>query len=237
MNDDKVKKQLGTNIGMYRKRCRMTQANLAEKLNYSDKAVSKWERGESLPDVLTLIQLAELFGVTVDVLLTDPNALPEKTGVVEKVMGKAVEKTLKRKANKSIILNLSTLLVWFVALLVFVVLSSVGIPKSWVSFFYAVPIDAIVRLSLRSAWRDFRWNQTLVSIIVWGTLVSLYMTFLLFCNESVWKIFLLGIPGQMAIYLWFRMYGKPRVEEKNGQKSIETENQAAEEADECSADQ
>ena len=224
MNDDRIKMQLGANIGIFRKRCGLTQAKLAEKLNYSDKAISKWERGESLPDVLTLIQLAELFGVTVDKLLADPDALPEKTGVVEKVMGKAVEKTLKRKANKNIILKLSTLLVWFVALLVFVILSSVGIPKSWVSFIYAIPIDSIVRLSLKSAWRDFRWNQTLVSIIVWGTLLSIYMTFLLFCNSNVWKLFLLGIPGQMAIYLWFRMYRKP-VEEKNGQEDTAPENQ------------
>lgn len=215
MNDETIKKQLGRNIGLFRRRNAMTQANLAEKLNYSDKAISKWERGESFPDVMTLVQLSELFGVTVDTLLADPNALPEKTGVVEKVMGKAVEKTLKRKANKSIILKLSTLLVWFVALLVFVVLSSINIPRSWVAFVYAVPIDAIVRLSLRSAWKDFQWNQTLVSVIVWGTLVSIYVSFLLFGNMNFWKILLLGIPGQMAVYLWFRMYRKPS-EDKNG---------------------
>ena len=222
MNDEKIKIQLGTSIGMHRKKCGMTQAKLAEKLNYSDKAISKWERGESLPDVLTLIQLSELFGVTVDEMLADPNALPESPGVVEKVVGKAVEKTLKRKATKTVILKLSTLLVWFLALLIFVILSSLGIPKSWISFIYAIPIDSIVRLSLRSAWHDFQWNQTLVSIIVWGTLLSLYMTFLLFSGSNVWKLFLLGIPGQMAIYLWFRMYRKP-AEEKNGQENTQSE--------------
>ncbi len=219
MNDEKLKMQLGANIGAYRKRCGMTQAKLAEQLNYSDKAVSKWERGESVPDLLTLVQLAELFGVTVNDLLTDPDALPEKTGVVEKVMGKAVQKTLKRKADKNVILKLSSLLVWFVALLFFVVLSSIRIPNSWMAFFYAVPIDAIVRLSLRSAWHDFRQNQILVSVIVWGTLACIFMSLLVFCSYNVWKVFLLGIPGQMAIYLWFRMYRKPK-EEQNGQKGI-----------------
>ena len=58
MEDDKLKKQIGANIASYRKRMRLTQAGLAEKLNYSDKAVSKWERGESAPDVQTLVQLA-----------------------------------------------------------------------------------------------------------------------------------------------------------------------------------
>ena len=156
MNYEKLKSQLGANIVMYRKRSGLTQAKLAERLNYSDKAVSKWERGESVPDVLTLVQLAELFEITVDELLADPEALPmEAGGRIEQAMEAAVEKTLKRKANKRVILALSSLLVWFVALFVYVVVSSLDIPKSWVTFFYAVPADAIVQLSMRSAWHDF----------------------------------------------------------------------------------
>ena len=69
MNDEKLRFQLGANIASYRKHFGLTQAGLAEKLNYSDKAVSKWERGESMPDVQTLVQLAELFEVTVNDLL------------------------------------------------------------------------------------------------------------------------------------------------------------------------
>lgn len=216
MNDETLKKQIGANIASYRKRLNMTQAGLAEKLNYSDKAVSKWERGESAPDVLTLVQMAELFGITVNELLVDPNRLPDNPGTVERVMGKAVEKTLKRKADKRIILGLSSILVWFVALFIFVVLSSLDIPKSWVAFFYAIPADAIVMLSLRSAWKDFRWNQILVSAIVWGSLLSIYMTLFMFFQLNIWKLFLLGIPGQLAILLWFRLYRKSPKEEHNG---------------------
>ena len=73
MDEEKVKVQIGKNIASYRKRLRLTQAGLAEKLNYSDKAVSKCERGESVPDVQTLMQLAELFDITVNDLLVDPN--------------------------------------------------------------------------------------------------------------------------------------------------------------------
>ena len=80
MDDEKLKYQIGANIAAYRKRAGMTQAGLAEKLNYSDKAVSKWERGESIPDVLPLMQLASQFGITVNDLLTDPNALPGNPG-------------------------------------------------------------------------------------------------------------------------------------------------------------
>lgn len=213
MHDEKLKAILGSNIATYRKRQGLTQAGLGDKLNYSDKAVSKWERDESMPDVLTLVQIAELFGIAVNDLLTDPNRLPEETGAVVEKMEKAVEKTLKRKADKLSILGLSSLLVWFVALLLFVIISSLGIAKSWLAFIYAIPANAIVLLSLLSAWRDFRWNKTLVSVIVWGSLLSLYMSLLIFASFNIWKLFLLGIPGQMAVLLWFRLFRKVPKEE------------------------
>lgn len=206
MDDEKLRKHIGTNIAAFRKRANLTQLGLAEKLNYSDKAVSKWERGESVPDVLTLVQLAELFDVTVNDLLVDPDEILEQTdNKMERAMSAAVEKTMKRKATKRIILNLSSLLVWFVALLMFVIFSTLDIPKSWIAFIYAIPADAIVRLSLRSAWKDFRHNQGLVSVIMWGALLSIFMTVLLFVDFNSWKIFLLGIPGQLAIFLAFRL--------------------------------
>ena len=206
MNDEKLKAQLGANIASYRKRAQLTQAALAERINFSDKAVSKWERGESIPDLPTIIQLAEVFEVTVNDLLVDPNELPENAGKVERIMSKAVEKTLKRKANKRVILGLSSILVWFVALLAYVVCSSAELENSWLAFIYAIPVDCIVLLSLRSAWRDFRWNQTLVSGIVWGSLCSIYATLLVLLHLNIWKLFLLGIPGQLAIFLWFRLF-------------------------------
>jgi len=215
MDDEKLKKQIGINIISHRKRWGMTQAKLAEKLNYSDKAVSKWERGESAPDVLTLVQLSELFGITVDELLADPNALPENTGAVQRAMGKAVEKTLKRKADKKTILQLSSLLVWFVALFLFVVLSYLELPHSWIAFVYALPANGIVALSLCSAWHEFRWNRIFVSVIMWGALLSVYMSLLLFAKIGVAKIFLLGILGQIAVLLWFRLFRAPK-EEKHG---------------------
>ena len=216
MNDEKLKKTLGANIAAFRKRCGMTQLVLAEQINFSDKAVSKWERGESIPDVLTLMELADIFEITVDDLLKDHNALPENVGKVEQVMGKAVEKTLKRKADKRIIAQLCSVLVWFVALLSFVVCSSLELEKSWLAFFYAFPINCIVLLILRSAWRDFRSNQWLISGIVWGFLVSIYMTVWMFAGVHIWKLFLLGIPGQAAIFLWFRMFRKPAGEISHG---------------------
>jgi DNA-binding XRE family transcriptional regulator len=184
----------------------MTQAELAEKLNYSDKAVSKWERGESVPDVMTLAQIAELFGVGLDALVGfEP--------VVAVVKDAAVSP--KRQVNKNVIQMLVSILVWFVALFVYVVLSSMNVPKSWIGFVYAVPANAIVLLSLRSAWKKFGLNILLISAIVWGSLLSFYLTMLIFTGYNIWKLFLLGIMGQVAILLWFRMFHGPK-EEKNG---------------------
>lgn len=216
MDVEKLKEYVGANIAAYRKRAGLTQAMLAQKLNYTDKAVSKWERGESVPDVVTLASLAEFLGITVNDLLSDPNALPEHTGAVQQVMGKVVEKTLKRKADKKVILGLSSLLVWSVALLLYVILSTLDVEKSWLAFFYAVPADAIVLLSLRSAWKDFRWNRALISAILWGVLLSLYVTLLVLANFNAWRILLLGIPGQLAIFLWFRMFRTTKKEEQDG---------------------
>ena len=218
MYSENLKDLIGKNIAAHRKRSGLTQAGLAEKLNYSDKAVSKWERGDSVPDVLTLAQLAQLFDVTVDDLLKDPNALPEDTGAVQHAMEKVVARTLKRKANKNIILGLSSVLVWFVALFIYVVLSSLGLENSWLAFFFSIPAIAIVLLSLSSAWRDFRWYRALISAFMWGGIVSIYMSLLILVQVNVWRLFLLGVPGQIAILLWFRMFRpiRNREEENNG---------------------
>ena len=217
MDDDKLKSQIGANIAAHRKRCGMTQAGLAEKLNYSDKAVSKWERGESVPDVITLMHLAERFEIPVTDLLDDPNKIPEDS---DTKMQQVVEKTLKKKASKNIVLRLSSLLVWFVALFIYVVVSSFDIPNGWLPFFYAIPADAIVRLSLRSAWHDFRWNRVYVSIIVWGVLLSFFVTMSVFFGVYLWRVFLLGIPGQIAIFLWFRLF-RPAQEKEDTEKKEE----------------
>lgn len=206
MDLEKLKYQIGSNIAVQRKQAGLTQAGLAEKLNYSDKAISKWERGESMPDVLTLTQLAEVFDITVNDLLSDPNELPGNPTKLEQAMTQVSEKALKRKANKNVILALSSTLVWFVALFIFVIISSFNLPNSWIAFFYAIPVNAIVLLSLRSAWHDFRWNRVLISLIIWGFLISIYASLVIFLHFNMWRMFLLGIPGEIATTLWFRLF-------------------------------
>lgn len=207
MDAEKLKKQLGANITRYRKQAGLTQAGLAEKINYSDKAVSKWERGESMPDVPTLVLLSEQFGIGVNALLSDPDASEPAAELSEP------QAAPRCRVNRGSIQMLCSILVWGIALLAYVVLSSLHLPGGWLAFIYAVPVNAIVLLSLRSAWHDYRWNRACVSGIVWGCLACFHLTALCFFRVNIWRVYLLGLLGELAIFFSFRVVDKPKEEE------------------------
>ena len=79
-------------------------------------------------------------------------------------------------------------------------------PHLWLLFVLAVPANAIVLLSLRSAWKIYGWNRVLISIIMWGTLLFFYLMLLTTLGVNVWKILPVGLLGQTAIILWFKMF-------------------------------
>lgn len=199
MSNEQIKLQIGANIALYRKERGLTQAELASRLNYTDKAVSKWERGESVPDVLTMAQIAQQFEVSVDELIYGPDSASRPAPV-------------KRHSSKRAIQVLSSLLVWFVAMFIYVMVDSYHLPYGWIGFFAAVPVNAIVLVSLRSAWKKYNWNLVLVSVIMWGCLVLLHIVLLLSSGVNVWRVFLLGAAGQGAIVLCFRLFRRSREE-------------------------
>jgi transcriptional regulator with XRE-family HTH domain len=95
MNNDELKSRVGANIARLRRERGLTQAELAERINYSDKAVSKWERAESLPDVLTLLSLAEQLDTDLNTLV-GMSANP-KTEPVSEPESPAPEKPVKKR--------------------------------------------------------------------------------------------------------------------------------------------
>jgi transcriptional regulator with XRE-family HTH domain len=219
MDSDKLKIQVGSNIAAYRKRSGLTQAELAQKLNYTDKAVSKWERGESLPDVLTLLNLAQQLGTDLNTLTgTMPeSAEAEPKPATEIPAVKAPEKPKKPRrytADRSVIQKLSSILVWVVALFLYMLLEAFGVKNLWLLFVAAVPANAIVLLSLRSAWKCYGWNRILISVILWGSLLTLYLFLLTVSHVNVWRILPMGLLGQAAILLWFKMF-RPVKEDNN----------------------
>ena len=134
-----LKNIIATNIAKARRASGLTQLQLAEKLNYSDKAVSKWESGASLPDIVVLKQIADLFGVSVDSLLSEHS-------------GKDVP-LLPRGRVHFIISALSVLLVWLIATVIFVTLAIANVPgQLWLAFLWAVPVSLIVALVMNSVW-------------------------------------------------------------------------------------
>ena len=219
MTNEELKLAVGSSIARLRRERGMTQAELAERINYSDKAVSKWERGESLPDVLTLLNLAQQLGTDLNTLTgtmpepaeTEPKPAPEIPAV------KAPEKPKKPRrytADRSVIQKLSSILVWVVALFLYMILEAFGVKNLWLLFAAAVPANAIVLLSLRSAWKCYGWNRILISVILWGSLLTLYLFLLTVSHVNVWRILPMGLLGQAAILLWFKMF-RPVKEDNN----------------------
>ncbi|MBQ8682962.1 MAG: helix-turn-helix transcriptional regulator [Clostridia bacterium] len=191
---EELKMIIAGNIGTLRREANMTQLELAEQLNYSDKAVSKWERGESIPDVITLKQVADLFSVSVDYLLRadHPSEVEAKR-----------EYTKRQRRNHRIITALSCMLVWFIATFIFfsVDLAVSGKPV-WLAFLYSIPITAIVLLVFNSIWGNRRRNFLVISILVWSLLLCAYLTALVLFSANIWLVFSLGVPAQIIIVLW-----------------------------------
>ncbi len=77
MNEMFVMKKVGRKISELRKAKNMTQLELADKMNVSFQAVSNWERGNSMPDISKLPELAEIFGTSIDVILGAKSELIE----------------------------------------------------------------------------------------------------------------------------------------------------------------
>lgn len=213
---DDWKRVVAANLSSLRKSHHLTQLQLAEQLHYSDKAVSKWERGESLPDLAVMKQLADFYGITIDDFLLTPEQRAEKTAALqvteaeipETEQSAEAEITHSKKKNHLIIAGMAALLVWLIASLVFVVLDTAvpDLEYSSALFIYAAPITAIVCLVFNSIWFNPRWNYAIISFLVWSILAALFLTFY---EYHIWKIFLIGIPAQLIILLWSRL--KPGV--------------------------
>jgi transcriptional regulator with XRE-family HTH domain len=182
----------------------MTQIELAEKLNYSDKAVSKWERGESVPDISVLKNIADLFGVTVDYLICSDHA--EDGAVVDDGSQKQEEITSKKKRTRIMITGMSVLLVWLVAFLVFVPLDIVtkDTVAHLLAFAFAVPVSMLVWLVFNALWFDRRRNYLIISLMFWTLIFAVHMTVLV-AGYNLWQLYLLGIPGQLIIILWSKI--------------------------------
>ena len=188
---DNLKKIIANNIQSLRSDANMTQAELAQRLNYSDKAVSKWERGESVPDVHILKLIADMFEVTVDYLLSENHE--DKTE-----LPKVSKRIIKR--NRLVITLLATTVVWLAATIAFVISGLVlnTFDPVWLAYIIALPVSCIVLLVFNSIWGKPTLNYFIISALLWTTLLAICLCINF---EKIWFLFVIGIPAQIMILI------------------------------------
>lgn len=180
---DDLKVITASNIIKLRTQAGMTQLELAEQLNYSDKSVSKWERAESMPDAYVLKRMSEIFGVSVDYLLSAHDewkpAAPEQT------------------ISSRVVTTIAIVGIWTAALLAFIVCWLMG-HLVWLIFAYAVPVSLITLLVLHSIWEAGRYNYWIIAALVLSVITVVYLTLL---EQNWWQLFLLAIPAELVVFL------------------------------------
>ncbi len=182
------------NLAELRKKNRLTQLELAEKLNYSDKAVSKWEQGESLPGIEVLYKLSRLYGVSLDYIVgenTARSAFVPSTG-----------------KNHNIITLLSVLAVWFLATVIYIFLDIFAGIKPWMAFCWAVPASLIVTIVFDVVWHRKRLLFLFISLLIWSLLLCFCLQFV---SYHIWIILGIGVPLQAGTLLWSRLVKRQEV--------------------------
>lgn len=190
---------IGNNIKELRKINKMTQSDLAEKLNYSNKAVSRWESGEVIPDVQTLNNICEIFEVPIESIFK------------EQLPTEKVKKEYKfRMGNKMAISLLAIMMIWLIATVVFVYSRITFDDNLWQVFLWAIPLSCIIGIVFNSIWGRKFFNFVLISILIWSTLACIYLQFI---KYNMWLIFIIGIPTQIGVILWSNIHRHPKKDE------------------------
>lgn len=188
-----VSKTIAKNLAYYRKNAGLTQSEVAEKINYSDKSVSKWESGNGVPDIYVLIQLASLFDVTVNDLIGISTSQT------------AEENRKSRDKLRLLIMLLSSGIVWLVATLGFVVSEIVAPQREWWLFFmFAIPVNAILLIVFSGVWKYKLLNFFSVTALIWTLILSLDLTMeIVYPDLQLWLLYILGVPLQALETLWY----------------------------------
>ncbi len=189
MQEKDLKEIVAQNIFYLRTINHMTQYELGQQINYSDKAVSKWERADGIPDVYVLKNIAELFKVSVDYLLTEHLEQDKK-----------IEKKPVNNGRRALILNIAMLSAVAVALFAFVIIALTTERYFWQIFIFCMPVVAIIGIVFSGVWRRTFAVFAFISMLLWSIILTIYFAI---GNYGMWILFLLGIPAQLIIFLSF----------------------------------
>lgn len=214
-----IKDVMAKNLLELRKASSLTQMELAEKLNYSDKSVSKWEHGDAVPDIEVIARIAEFYGVTVDYLIS------EHTDEQEAL--EAVQKARRLNGNKLVITMLAISAVWIISTILYVQLLVWAHINYWLAFVWSVPVSVLVMVIFNAIWGRKRFSLTLISVFMWSILVGVYLELFKF---NIWPMFIIGIPIQIAFVIASRLkkggVSLPKMKKKEKAKGKSEEKEA-----------
>lgn len=194
MELNELKLVTASNLIKLRTGAGMTQADLGSLLNYSDKTISKWERGEAIPDAYVLTQLASIFGVTVDYLLSSHDNWEEK-----------VEKPEAEKSySANVIIAIAVIGVWTGALTAFVILWLFNIIL-WQVFIIALPIAILTYLVLICVFGKTKQLQYVIAVFV----LSLFVLIYCLLPSHPWQLFLMAVPAEIIVFLSCNIRKRP----------------------------
>ena len=192
MTEEQLKTNIARNIATLRKKKGLTQTELAEKLSYSDKSVSKWERAEGIPDALVLTNMAELFGVTLNELVADE--LP-----AEKIPTEQHPHRRKVKIIVPIIAAILPLLLGTIAYTVLSILFPLN-TRLWLIFVYAAAVSAIILIVFGHIWWNKVFGGVFVSSLIWITATCVFLTLRV---HKIWLVFTVAAVLQILTILWY----------------------------------
>lgn len=182
---------IAENLTELRRERGWTQAELAEQINYSDKSVSKWERGDGMPDLKVLKQLADLYEVPLDFFVTE-KAADDRKKEQKKATGTGYRVCMEL---------LAVAVVWLIATVTCVYGEIYLHQNIWITYIWALPVSALVLTVFSDKWRMRVCTIVFRSIFCWTLLTAIYLQMLLY-HYNIWMIFLVGVPAQAALILW-----------------------------------
>ncbi len=175
-----------SNLVKIRKQHNLTQVELSNKINYSDNAISRWEKGDVLPSLETLQTLASFYGVQLSFFIEEhPD---EQTKLLNS----------KKRVLYWGIMSCAILAVWTICSLAFLLLYNYKGEYYYMAFVWGVPLSALVARSIVKYYFKNKLSLLTNSICVWTTLSAIYFQWL---ELNLWQVFLIGMPIQIMLIL------------------------------------
>jgi transcriptional regulator with XRE-family HTH domain len=195
MNEkDNLAQIIAVNITYYRKQLNLTQLQLAEKLQYSDKTISKWERAEGVPDIFVLKELSQLFGVSLDSLTATRKVKP------------------RRRDSPHFISYFYAFIVWVIVTIIYGVLSILDLYNdAWRLFIVAIPLSTFIIALFYSFWEKWWFVFGFGTIFMWTLAYSIFMY--ISHQHNAHMVFIIFIPIYIfvaAIYYYVVKFTKQK---------------------------